>query len=132
MRHGFLLLALGISACAVGGNPLSYPLALQPVGAMAAAQVAHQGTFEGELLTVDDSSIVMLTGPRQLRRFRLGDVVTFRTKPSSIAWDDPRGKRDLTPAELRRLQLVSRYPYGASTGVLAQIGALTVNAEGTP
>jgi len=127
-----LLLALGISACAVGGNPLRYPLALQPAGAMATALVAHQGSFEGELLTVDDSSVVMLTGARQLRRFHLGDIVIFRTKPSSIAWDDPRGRRDLRPAELRRLQLVSRYPYGASPGVLAQVGDLTVDAEGTP
>lgn len=126
------LLAIGMTACLIGGNGRKYPLARGPAGAVATARTVKRVMFVGELLTADDSSVVMLTGPHRVRRVLLRDIIRFSTSPRSVAWDDSRGRIYLRPALLRELQLVSRYPYGVSTSVLARIGDLTIDAQESP
>lgn len=123
MRYSTAWLTLGVTACTMGSSPQSYPLARRPAGAEVTITTTDRTTRRGELLVVDDTAAVVLTPSGEVRWFPLHTVTRLSTRPGSVSLDAPRGIENLDAESRRRLQLVSRFPYGVSPDILADIAA---------
>lgn len=132
MRYVPAILALGAAACVVGNHPLKYSLANDPAGAEITVTTMDRVVHRGELLVVDDTAAVMLAQSGELRWVPLRTIMLISTHPGSISFHAPKGIAHLDPESRRRLRLVSRYPYGVSPEILADIAAHPVPAEPRP
>ena len=105
--RAWLLALTLLVGCSVGHGVKNYAPAEGPAGATVKLELTGNRTVAGELLTVQDSSLMLLSGG-QLIRVRMPLIET-----GSVP------KLSFTRAELKgdvreRLRLISRYPQGIS------------------
>lgn len=109
------LCVASLSACMTSANPLDYRPALTPRGATGALQMVDGRIYSGELLSVRDSSFVMLMGQRVvIAYFHDLDRVSFEGFSSGEF--GPRER----PSEktIEQARAVSRFPYGIAEPAL--------------
>jgi hypothetical protein len=106
LQFGALIL-LALTACQIGTSAQGYPPAKGPAGVMLNIQLADKSKLTGELLAVEDSSLLILQGP-EILRVRLNSVRAGSGPKVSFTGKNLAG-------DLReRLRLVSRFPQGVS------------------
>lgn len=112
------LFALGLlAACAVGTTGGSYEPAKGPAGARVTLEVTGHREVIGELLAVEDASLLLLQ-ERQLVRVPLALIVSGNAPKVSFTGRTLMAKSD----EAReRLRLISRYPQGMSPELEAML-----------
>lgn len=118
MRLGLALFALAVlAACAVGTTGGSYEPAKGPAGARVTLEVTGHREVIGELLAVEDTSLLVLQ-ERQLLRVPLPLVISGNAPKVSFTGRTLMAKSD----EAReRLRLISRYPQGMSPELEARL-----------
>ena len=105
IRYGAMLLVL--SGCMIGSSAEKYQPARGPAGATVKIQLVDKSRMEGELLAVEEASLLIRQGDELLRvpvaSIRRGEApqVSFRGS-------------NLTGKQREDLQLISRYPKGVS------------------
>jgi hypothetical protein len=102
-----LLALLQLAACSVGTTGKNYPPAKGPAGASVMLELGGKRTLAGELLAVEDSSLVVQAGGR-LHRVSLPSIRSG--KAPKISFTGPA----LNDSIQGRLRLVSRFPQGIS------------------
>jgi hypothetical protein len=112
--RGLLATLALLTACSVGTTGRNYAPAKGPEGAIVSLELTGKRTMTGELLTVEQGSLLVLVG-RQLVRVAL-PVIQVGKAP----------KVSFTGATLRdevreRLRLISRYPAGVSPDLEARL-----------
>ena len=117
-----ILLLLG--ACYVGPSVKRYAPAHGPAGATVQLGLPGDRTVGGELLAVEDSTLLLLEA-RQLVRVDIASIRSLRGPNIST--------RAFGDAERERLRLISRYPQGVSpeleASLLRAYGAGTVGRK---
>lgn len=118
MRPALGVFALGLlAACAVGTTGGSYEPAKGPAGARVTLEVSGHREVIGELLAVEDTSLLVLQ-ERQLVRVPLALVISGNAPKVSFTGRTLMTQRD----EAReRLCLISRYPQGVSPELEARL-----------
>jgi hypothetical protein len=96
-----------IAGCMVGGNVKKYQPAQGPAGATVELRMVDKSFIRGELLAIEDSSLVVLRDS-VLNRVALSSVKEGRAPSLSFA-----GSR-LSSTQRDRLRLISRFPQGIS------------------
>lgn len=133
-RAGIRMLALtaclAVSACRVGTMPKDIDWVNAPDGARIALRVNGESQDRvGELLAVDDESVVMrsleVVEGVELRRPKLTRVNWSRVYAIDVdqlgsSYDVMRGQR-VTDGTRRKLTLISRFPQGLSPELLARL-----------
>lgn len=110
-----MLLALALTSCKVGGWRTHERTSA--FGAQVSLITVSGDQFEGELLLADRESVLLSVGP-ELVRAAWQDLRDFQVKRYPV--DRIRAGDTLSDELLRRIQLVSRYPYGLTDAQLAQ------------
>lgn len=105
-RLGLIALLL-LAACSVGGKVKNYGPANSPAGASVTLELTGKRILSGELLAMEDSSLV-LQAAGELHRVRL--VLIKSGKAPKLRFSGSR----LEPEARERLRLISRYPQGIS------------------
>ena len=102
------LAALGLlTACSVGTTGGNYAPAKGPAGAAVSLQLRGRGTLSGELLAVEQGSLLVLDG-REVVRVAL--PLLEAGKAPKLSFTGPV----LDAGTRERLRLISRYPQGVS------------------
>ena len=117
MRISHRLLSLPIfllGACYVGTSARNYAPAKGPAGAMLELDLEGARKAGGELLAVEDSTLLLLVG-RNLVRLPMSQVKHGRAPKLSFSRDDLRGEKRY------RLRLISRYPQGLTPELEARL-----------
>jgi hypothetical protein len=109
-----LLLLLLLVQCSVGTKVKNYQPAQGPAGAAVTLELSGQRSLTGELLTVEDSTLLLQAGG-QLHRVRLSRVATGKAPKLTF-----RGSA-IRPEQRERLRLISRYPQGVSPELLSRL-----------
>lgn len=103
-----------LTACSVGTTGRNYAPAKGPAGATVSLELTGKRTMTGELLAVEQGSLLMLAG-RQLVRVAL-PVIQFGKAPK-VSFTGGT----LKDAVRQRLRLISRYPQGVSPDLEARL-----------
>ena len=96
-----------VAACTVGTHARNYQPARGPAGAMVNLELLDKSRTRGELLAVEDSTLLLLRDS-QLVRVPLSQVRSGRAPKVSFNSRMRTGTRE-------QLRLISRYPQGVST-----------------
>jgi hypothetical protein len=107
-------LALLLAACSIGPTTKSYPPANGPAGATVTVELHDDRAIGGELLAVEDSSL-LLVEKRQLIRLGIASVRVLKGPRLSTSG------RELSERVRERLRLISRYPQGVSPELEARL-----------
>src|SRR5688500_15256703 len=111
---GFLLMTAG---CSVGPRIETFPPARGPAGIDASLQLENGLLLKGELLAVEETSLVLLNGT-EVTRVPYAAIRTGKFPRTGVALAD----RTLPAAPVReRLRLVSRFPQGLGPDLLAAL-----------
>jgi hypothetical protein len=116
-----ITLALGAMACHAGKNAQTLGLARSPNGAMATLDLDQGGPITGELLSADDTGLVLLRGKTTL------SIPYSRIHRAAFPELDQRYSLDQRGPDaetLRRLRLISHFPQGLSPELRVKIAAL--------
>jgi len=134
---GSMLASVFVSACRFGTKPGAIDWVVSPEGARIALRVVGEPQDRvGELLAVDDESVVMrsleVVEGVELRRPRISRVVWSRVYAIDVdqldgRYDVMRGQR-VTDDERRKLSLISRFPQGISPELLTRVLAANKQA----
>lgn len=107
-----LALSLSLAACTMGGDVSEHPTALSPKGVHVDL---GSPDLTGELLAVERDALLVRTPGDELLRIPFGAV-----KYAELA-DDTRIKLPPDADGRERLRLLSRYPQGVSSDLLARL-----------
>jgi hypothetical protein len=115
-RFGILTLTM-LAACRVhvGPDAESYPPATRASGAATHISVGAS-TVAGELLEVRDTALVVSGDRITLVPFRVITSASFADTRTRI-WSHMAPR----PSEVAELRMLSRFPYGASQGVMSKL-----------
>ena len=106
------LLAAGQAACMTSPSPRVVARGDSPFGTIVTVRLLDGRRYEGELLAVHDSSLVVITADR-IAVGRFADIARLDLAASSAALDGRGSALDVrTAAGYRRGQLASRFPFG--------------------
>jgi hypothetical protein len=106
---------LGLAACSIGPKVEGYQPAQGPAGAEVTIALTDDRTVGGELLAVEDTTFLLVSG-RELVRIGMGGVRTLKAPRFSAS------RQLLVTAPAReRLQRISRYPQGVSPELEARL-----------
>ena len=112
--HGLLGALILLTACSVGSTGRNYAPAKGPAGATVSLELTGKRTMTGELLAVEQGSLLVLAG-RQLNRVALPVIQSGKAPKVSFTGGTLKD-------ELReRLRLISRYPQGVSPDLEARL-----------
>ncbi len=116
MRTGLrpMIAPLLLAACMVGTSGRSYAPARGPAGAMVSLELAGKPVVTGELLAVEDETLLVLQA-QQLVRVAIASIESGKAPKVSFAG------RSMSPDTRERLRLVSRYPQGVSAELEARL-----------
>jgi hypothetical protein len=116
------LLCVLLSGCALGKNVNSVPAAVTASGAQGRLEV-ERSILTVELLTVDNSSVIMLDAQQKVISLPLARIRRFEFKPFVVD-DGP-------PDEHQRgvLRRISRFPFGIPDAALAALLARSGQAS---
>ena len=118
MRPALGVFALGLlAACAVGTTGGSYEPAKGPAGARVTLEVTDHREVVGELLAVEDTSLLVLQ-ERQLVRVPLPLIASGNAPKVSFTGPTLMARRD---ESRERLRLISRYPQGMNPELEARL-----------
>lgn len=106
-----------LAACAVGTTGGSYEPAKGPAGATVTLELGGRRQLVGELLAVEDASLLVLQD-RQLVRVPLPLIVSGKAPKVSFTGQTLTGK---VGESRERLRLISRYPQGVSPELEARL-----------
>lgn len=110
-----LLIALPLLAgCMVGTSGRNYAPARGPAGATVSLELPGKRVVQGELLAVEDTTLLVL---EQQRPIRVAIAAIESGKAPRISF----AGRTMSPATRERLRLVSRYPQGVSAELEARL-----------
>jgi hypothetical protein len=121
-----LACAAVLAACYTSPKPQAIPQATNPYGVSGTVTLANGRTSVGELLDINDTSVVMLID---------GRVASAR--PAAIVKVELPGARDVnykagravSAARVMRARRMTRFPYGMSPEVTAALLARTSQAS---
>ena len=114
MTRSIAVLCVLLSGCAVGKNVNSVPVAVTPSGAEGRLQL-EQGTLTGELLSVTDSSVIVLNAQQKVVSLPLVRIRGLEFKPFVINVGRPDQQ------QLGVLRRISRFPFGIPDAALAAL-----------
>jgi hypothetical protein len=103
-----------LSACMLGKSAGDYTPAKGPAGAMVSLELTGQPRIRGELLAVEERTLLILQGLELTR-------VTFQRIRSGQAPNGGFRGQVMTSNVRERLRLISRYPQGVSTELEARL-----------
>lgn len=103
-----------LSGCALGKNVNSVPAAVTPSGAEGRLQL-ERGTLTGELLTVTDSSVIVLNAQQKVISLPLARIRGLEFKPFVNT------ERRPDQQQLGVLRRISRFPFGIPSAALAAL-----------
>jgi hypothetical protein len=112
--RGVLAALILLTACSVGTTGKNYAPAKGPAGAIVTLDLSGQRTMTGELLAIDQRSLLVLEG-REVVRVALPLVLVGKAPKLSFV-----GTK-LDDATRERLRLISRYPQGVSPDLEARL-----------
>lgn len=125
MRHALVvsgILALAVAGCSVGGNLERVASSYTPRGASAALYVRNDTPRRIELLTANDSGLVVLHQERvksvrfeHVRQLRIDGLDQYR--------------EPFEADEIAAIRRVSRFPYGISDDVMRALLAASGQTE---
>ena len=107
-----------IVACYTSPKPQAIAQATSPFGARGTITLAYGRTYEGELLAITDTSVVMLVDER-VSSVRAAAILKL-TLPA-VGDVDYKAGRALSDKRLAQARRLARFPYGLSADVTAAL-----------
>jgi hypothetical protein len=118
--------AVILAACHTSPKPQAIPQATSPYGVRGTVTLAYGRTYEGELLAVTDTSVVMFIDGR-VGSVRPAAIIKL-TVPGAGDIDYKAG-RAVSAKRLARARQLARFPYGMSAEVTAELLAKSSQAS---
>ena len=114
MFRSLILLCVVLGGCAIGKKIDSVPAAVTPAGAQGWLSLGGDRRFAGEVLSVTETGIIMLTAEQRVTEIPIERIQRMEFKPFVTHDVPPR-------QQLTRLRAASRFPFGIPDPALAAL-----------